>query len=265
MVNPVLRFRTAVQVLRCWREHGVDPKLYLTQWLFHKNADSIALRDGTSIRCAPSDPLLRIFLEIWGRKVYNPPGFEIGPDDLVVDIGANVGVFSLYAARRTRNRVIAVEPYPLNFEFLVANLEANNVTNVSCLNLAIVDRSGPLRLFHSSNDGGHLLYDHNAIEGRLSQSSTVEGKTLESLLEEAGVSRVNFLKLDCEGAEFPILFDAPKPTLRDIDRIAMEYHDGVTEHRHEELEHLLRSEGFSIRSHPSEDGGPFGHIWAKRR
>ena len=265
MVHPVLRFKTAVQVVRCWREYGVDPKLYLAQWLFHKNIHAIDLRDGTSLQGGPNEPLLRIFLEVWGWNVYNPSGFEIESDDLVVDIGANVGVFSLFAARRTRNRVIAVEPYGPNFQFLQANVERNNADNVSCLNLAIGDEIGSVRLFHSSNDGGHLLFDHNAIEGRLTEFSTVDATTLPSLLEENRVRRVNFLKLDCEGAEFPILLNAPRSTLERIDRIALEYHDEVTDHGHEELVDRLRSEGFSVRANPSEGGGPFGHIWAQRR
>ena len=264
MVSPVLRLKTALQVLRCWREYGVDPTLYVRQWLFHRNTNAIELRDGTSLVGGPDEPLLRIFLEVWGWQTYNPPGFEIDQDDVVVDIGANVGVFSLFAARRTRNRVIAVEAYGPNFEFLVANMERNGATNVSCHHLAIGNEIGPVSLFHSSNDGGHLLFDHNAIEGRLTESSTVDGTTLSSLLEENKIRRVSFLKLDCEGAEFPILLNAPGSTLQRIDRMAMEYHDEVTDHGHEELVDRLRCGGFEVSASPSKGGGPFGHIWAKR-
>ena len=70
--------------------------------------------------------------------------------------------------------------------------------------------------------------------------------TLEDALKKAGFAHCDLLKVDCEGGEYDIFFHTPEETLRKIDRIAMEYHDGCTPHSHSELADFLRGHGFSI-------------------
>src|SRR4030042_325499 len=75
---------------------------------------------------------------------------------------------------------------------------------------------------------------------------------LQEALRKAGFARCDLLKVDCEGGEYDIFFNAPEATLRKIERIAMEYHDGFTPHSHTELAAFLRGHGFSVTppTHP---------------
>ena len=70
-----------------------------------------ALRCGAVLSGPKSAHLDYLFHEIWLKHVYTPTGYSIGPDDVTIDIGANIGVFTLYAAiQARRGRVIAYEP-----------------------------------------------------------------------------------------------------------------------------------------------------------
>jgi hypothetical protein len=58
----------------------------------------IDLRNGLVLVSPPDEPILPMFLRIWGREVYVPAGYVVGPEDTVIDVGANVGLFSAWAA-----------------------------------------------------------------------------------------------------------------------------------------------------------------------
>src|SRR5689334_12221452 len=97
------------------------------------------LRGGLIVAGAGQSPLAVVDL-VMRKGVYTRPGFEIGPEDVVVDIGANIGMFTLLAASKTRAPVIAVEPSPPQFAALEANVAANGFTNVRAVQAAVSDR-----------------------------------------------------------------------------------------------------------------------------
>jgi hypothetical protein len=89
--------------------------------------------------------------------------------------------------------------------------------------------------------------------------------TLSGAFEKLQIARCDFLKIDCEGAEYEILFAADETTLSRIGHIAMEYHDAVTRHRHEELIRFLEDRGFVVRTRPSPAYYELGFLFASRR
>jgi len=92
---------------------------------------------------------------IFFQGMYTTPFLPIEKNDTVVDIGANIGVFAVYAASRTQNTVYAFEPYLRNFEALQQNIRANRLNNVKPYRLAVSDKSG-IELFSDSIDVGRL-------------------------------------------------------------------------------------------------------------
>jgi FkbM family methyltransferase len=227
-----------------------------------ENPERVVLRNGLVIESPPSS-LLWITEEIFFEEVYCPPGFAIGPKDVVVDIGANVGVFTLYASRRTEGPVYAYEPFPTNIEFLLRNLHHNGVRNVVAASKAVYDKSGPTPLFLSDFASGHLLFDRN-VEGPLEEFLEVSATTLKALMADHGLDTVDFLKLDCEGAEGAILASTPGDDLRRVSRIALEFHDNVSSLNHTQVIELLADSGYETRLR--WDGrSPFGYVYAKRR
>src|SRR5439155_22097922 len=72
----------------------------------------------------------------------------------------------------------------------------------------------------------------------------------------------DFLKIDCEGAEYDIMFHATADTLRRIRHISMEYHDGVTSHSHGELRAFLEKHGFRVQVHGNAAHRNLGYLYA---
>lgn len=127
----------------------------------------------------------------------------VRPGMVVVDVGANIGYFSLLAARKvgSQGKVYAFEPHPDNYALLVKNIQANNYTNIVALQKAVSNTSGTLRLFGSStNHGRHSLEPSNVLN--LVNEVEVEAITLDEYLQQVVKSQqVDLLKIDVEGAE----------------------------------------------------------------
>ena len=207
-----------------------------------------ALRNGVRYYVRPGTADRDIMLEIWNERCYTPAGFEISPTDVVVDIGAHIGVFSVFASRLASNgRVYSVEPVPENFEMLKRNLAANGMKHAVPLNLAVSDKRGVMDLFLSGgNTGGHSLlstFGGDAVTSRIS----VKTASLADLMSENAISRIDFLKMDCEGAEYAILYSCPDKVLNSIRKISMEYHDiDVGTRNGKAMKAFLESKGFRV-------------------
>jgi FkbM family methyltransferase len=137
-----------------------------------------------------------------------------------VDIGANVGLYSLFVAAHAgdRARILAIEPQPGILERLRFNFAANPRVKVALLPIALSDRDGVAELVLDGNDsGGSHLDKHTASRGAGGHVVTVPSKTLMAALADAGMADIDALKIDVEGAEdlvlAPFLRDAPQRLL----------------------------------------------------
>lgn len=127
--------------------------------------------------------------------------------DTVLDVGANIGFFSLLAARLVgeTGRVHAFEPEPRNFKFLIKNIALNAYDQIAAYNKAIWRQPGHLKLYLSNelDTGAHTLRVRHAMryfdQSSEGQSVDVECVVMDSFL--AGVERVDVIKMDIEGAE----------------------------------------------------------------
>ncbi|HTO51874.1 MAG TPA: FkbM family methyltransferase [Myxococcota bacterium] len=210
-----------------------------------RKPDRAVLRDGTVFEAAAGVNPLRVLTPVFHKHVYTPRGFELGPADHVVDVGANIGAFAVYAAQRTRGRVLAIEPHPGNAAALRRNLAANHCARAEVAECAVADAPGVLPLFlgksgttHQLSPVGRDTADGDSIEVRVA--------TLPQVLAEHGFERVDFLKLDCEGAEGTILPALPQPLLAGIRTIALEFHDELSPVAHGELAKLLEEKGYRV-------------------
>ncbi len=147
----------------------------------------------------------------------------------IVDIGAHKGFFTLFAARHAApdSRLFAIEPSPGNLTQLRTNLAANGLSHVAVLDVAVGAEDGQTRLHLGPSENHSIFPDHTARLRRASStvSTPVEMVTLRTVLDRCDVDHVDFLKLDCEGSEYPILLSADAATLGRIDVISLEFHD----------------------------------------
>ena len=122
-----------------------------------------------------------------------------------VDVGANVGYYSLLAAGRvgTTGKVYAFEPAPGNYHLLKKNAEVNGYANLVAVPHALADKPGTTNLYLSRvGSGWHSLYRSARVGA---ETVKVAVKTLDDFLEAEGWPRVDALKIDAEGAEFAVL------------------------------------------------------------
>ncbi|MBC8509850.1 MAG: FkbM family methyltransferase [Anaerolineales bacterium] len=165
-----------------------------------------------------------IFKEVWLHQHYTRQYQSRLLPQSVVDIGANIGMFTLLAKHLWPTcAVYAYEPAPENYSQLTDNIQVSQVSDVFAHNVAVTNSSGTHALFINENFGGHSLYENiNQVSSESRVKVEVETITLEEVIKKVG-GHIDFLKLDCEGGEWYIL-NGLEEQLINIDYIAMEYH-----------------------------------------
>jgi FkbM family methyltransferase len=136
---------------------------------------------------------------------------RVRPGDVVVDVGANVGYFTLLASRLVGDagRVVAIEASPRVFGLLNRNIALTGARNVRAINVAVSDRHGSLPIYAGPPDnvGATSVRDDWYGGGRERFEATVPAAPLASLLEPDELQRVRLLKIDVEGAELPVVLN----------------------------------------------------------
>jgi FkbM family methyltransferase len=139
----------------------------------------------------------------------------LGQGALVLDIGAHLGSFSLYLkAKRPDLKIYCFEPAEDNFQLLSENVSLNSLSGFKLFPIAIAGKAGTVFLNTAS-------LDSNAYA--LSQTGQpVPSLDLDSLIEQEKISRIDLIKMDCEGAEYDILANFKKINL--VKALMLEYH-----------------------------------------
>lgn len=147
---------------------------------------------------------------------------EIGPE-VVLDIGANIGVTSLYFSRRfPEARIFSFEPVPSNFAVLEKNL--GNLHNVVACNYGLGTRDEMVPIYacdDETNAGGFSLYDLGVDKSR---SQEIRVRNIQAALAELEITRVDLIKIDTEGAEYDILLSMDQEMLANVKWIIGELH-----------------------------------------
>lgn len=200
-----------------------------------------------------------IINEVWNHHDYTPPGFEINKGSTIIDIGAHAGIFSVFAAYHAKNgRVFSFEPVPENYNMMLENIRLNGYDNITPINMAVSDEAGDSVIFLSGhNTGGHSLINRTPDN---TKKVEIKCDTLESVVNENKIDTIDFLKLDCEGAEFKILFNSSDAVIDKIQTISMEYHNLDDDNNVNTLQSFLESKGFDV----SVSTGKSRMLYAKR-
>ena len=130
---------------------------------------------------------------------------RLAPGDSVIDVGANIGYFSLLASKLVGNTgaVVAIEASPEIFSALRSNLERNRANNVRAVNLAVSDHKGTVKLFRGPhhNIGLTTIFDDLGYDFECE----VEAAALSDILTPEEIQNARFIKIDVEGAEWPVV------------------------------------------------------------
>lgn len=195
-------------------------------------------------------------------RTYERVGTTLQPNWTVVDIGAALGDFAVWASRQVvQGKVIAVEPFPQSVELLYQNLRLNLIYNCRVVKAAIAGQNGRTTLHLVT---GEAVQHSTAMGQENSEQIEVETMTLSTLFKQNQVVFCDLLKLDCEGAEYDILFNTDELTLSRITRICMEVHDEMTAHTHEEMQRFLESHGYVTRLTSNPVHSHLAYLYAER-
>lgn len=136
----------------------------------------------------------------------------LSPGSTVLDVGANSGLFSLLAARREPTaHVHALEPVARVFDLLVGNVAANQLQNVTCHRVACGDAVGRTTIHVPERESVPMMASLVSGWSRGRQApEDVECVTLDGLVREAGLDRVDVIKIDAEGSEDAVLRGAAR-------------------------------------------------------
>jgi len=134
--------------------------------------------------------------------------FQPKAGDTIIDVGANVGGYALRAALLAK-QVIAIEPEPSNYKQLVTNIRLNHLNNVTPMQVAISDSTGESTLRLASDSARHSLEEF-AWGHATGKTVAVHVTTLDQIIAFHGVEHINWLKIDVERHELPVLAGAAR-------------------------------------------------------
>ena len=186
--------------------------------------DEVVLWDGTRISHPPGrDGLLEAVQEIWLERIYTDEFYRPANGEVIVDAGANVGLFTIYVARQNpRCKVIALEPFAENFKYLQANVAQARMKNVTCCEVALGAGFGKGQM----QAVGTRSLDH-VLRVNSNETVGIPVIPLSGLFDLACAQEIDFLKVDIEGSEHDVFAAASPGLLGRFKRIAMEYHDQI--------------------------------------
>tara|TARA_Y100001963_G_C6779589_1_gene449162 strand:+ start:1718 stop:2326 length:609 start_codon:yes stop_codon:yes gene_type:complete len=173
--------------------------------------------------------LENVIKEIWEDNEYERFGIKIKPGDIVLDLGANVGVFSLYALSKKAHQIYAFEKNEQEYECLILNtIKSSNITNIKGL--------------ISNND-----YNFTKI------------------FQEFNLGRVDFCKIDIEGYEYDLLLNANSEDIKKINQFSVEIHDIYSHHEIYRILEMFSKNNFSINFEIIHTPSTLAMIYAKNK
>jgi FkbM family methyltransferase len=220
--------------------------------------EAIEFRDGSRSCLLDLRAGLAVLRDVYLERIYDSK-FHLDPEGTVLDLGANIGMFTILAANRLvpRGRVVAVEPNPYAAAVLQRNVIENGFSNVEVIVAAAAPMDGNVELHLAPHSLGATVFAGQ----RRGESVMVAAIGVGTLIESLGP--IELLKMDIEGSEWPIVFDSSPEMWVRIKRIAMEFHLDAAGCRSvaDLISYLTRVGYVNIRVH--HPPGLYGYLWAE--
>ncbi len=165
--------------------------------------------------------------------------------DVVMDVGANIGMYALLAGKITgsEGRVFAFEPTKKTFNCLVDNISLNQATNVTPVNAVVSDKDGALSFFEHE-----YSHEQNYIAGAGEKGREVKSVRMDTFMKEARLQSASFVKIDVEGAEMLVL-ESFSNLLEAVDTLYLEFNsDNYTRfgYTKDQMFNYLQGKGFEM-------------------
>ena len=172
-----------------------------------------------------NDMSFTTFIEVKVDEVYSRGHIKVEPGDVVLDIGSNYGFFSLYAIEKGASQIIALEPFDPTFKCLVENTK--QFDKIATLNLAIADVEGESEFTTNIDYSGcNYLSNKTITGGEFSnpEKYIVKTTTINKIIDDYKLDKIDFLKVDCEGGELDLFKTISDENLSKVQKTVIEYH-----------------------------------------
>lgn len=183
-------------------------------------------------------------------------------DMVVVDVGAHIGTFSLYSSLLfPEGKIVAIEASESNYSILKKNIEDNKLFNIHPYHNALSDQSSKIKLFHDDENWGHSITHDFSNDYEI-----VDGISLQDVFDKEGLSKIDLMKFNCEGAEFQIIRTLGEHLAGKIGMMLILYHEDMVMNNSHSLDDLLKTielYGYSYRIRNAKNKR--GWIIAKNR
>ena len=187
--------------------------------LFKKEFAVFETNDGLKIKIRVNSTDLMALTNVWLIQEYYSENFRINDNDIIIDIGSHIGLFALFATQFCKNgKIFCYEPIKENYDLLVENISLNQISNIFTFNIAVAKESKPIKIFLNDDESGHSMFLQSENFVRVNSTS------LHEILHKNSIENCNFLKIDCEGAEYEIINSLSVDDFNKIQNIVMEYH-----------------------------------------
>ena len=218
---------------------------------------------GTSLTFdVPTFELYLVFKEIFLSDFYSIDEWinTLPKNPVVVDVGGNAGYFSmLLLSKLPTTTLFAYEPIERNFELFQNNI---NINPVICGKARVFHRAvtgkfiDSITLFkEADSDNSVTASVFQDFESHNLKAETVKAISLEQILTENKLEQVDFLKLDCEGSEYPIVYDSPPDIWKKIKTVFLEVHNLDEDKRNlKSIDQFLKTAGYSTTHRLASNG-----------
>ena len=198
-----------------------------------------------------------ILSEIFYEKIYNNDFICVAENDIVFDIGFNYGFFTLDALTYKPKKVIGFEPNPK----LVKLFNELDIDSVELHQVAVSDKAGST-IFYENNFSGKSSIHSDINSDTSSDSYQVNICSFNDMAEQ--YDTIDYLKVDCEGAEYEIFESIPKEFLTNrIRKIALEFHHNINDIKVVNLISKIKECGFETKI-DYKDGDSTGMLYARK-
>jgi len=242
VMKEVLRFYRYMLVFENW-------PLYAMDWLGLIDEGRIinyVLRSGLQFRVRAGTGDRIAINNIWVKNAFMVRLDDVRKCSTVIDVGAHIGAFSIFVASLARHaKVYSYEPEPSNYALLKENIKINGFEGkIRPLNLAVLASRGTAKLYLRDRSISHSTTAAACVGG--STGIEVPCVSLEDIFEDNHLDRCDLLKINAEGAEYPILLNASEEILSRVRILCVQCHEIDDKRNVSVLEKFLVGKDFSL-------------------
>ena len=237
-IIPESKFKTK---LRCWRNNFLTHNKFK---VFQKqNFLQFNFRDGNQLKCIVTQGSGTIIEEARIISKGYLKYYKIKNRDIIIDCGAHIGMFSLFASKKvgSSGKIIALEPDPENYKQLLENIKINKIKNIIPIKKGVWKNEGELN-FEGSLGAGSIISEKKS-------NQKISVSTIDKITEDLKLKKVDFVKMDIEGAEIEAVGGAEKTLKKNSTNLSIaSYHIREGAKTFKRVEKILKEMNYDTKT-----------------